>query len=624
MQYKKIFFTTIIILIGAFAFAQIKQVDSLLKLLDATTEDSNRLRLNRRLGDFYMDNNSTKAIQYFETAVSYAEKLQRPLGIANNNYSIGYCYLLKGDYDKSLEYYLKSVRIYESLKDSFRLTNAFMSIANVYSNNKNFTKTNEYHNKAQLIIEKMKDSSQLCAILDSRGTVYDQQGKFDTALLYLFRSKKIAEALNDNFSIVNSLSNIGLTYKHINKTALALQYFDSALKMNSKEGEQLDRLSIFYNNIAATHSQAGNFVKAKDAFDKSISYSKASGSLPVEMENYRNLADMYEKAGDYKQQIFYQKKYYNLKDSLYTTDSKNQLTQLEADYNIEKKNNEIAKKETEVTKGKNQRNLFITLAGGMLLLLGGLGFFYGRIKNKNNLLGEQNILINKQKDELQKLNGVKDRLFSIISHDLRNPLVTLRSYLNLSDNPSIADDKKIAYKKQTSQAVSQTTDLLDNLLVWANMQIKNTNASISPIDLTEIVLDAIDDVQAQATQKNIIIKKNITIENVISDKNILTISLRNLLTNAIKFSPENTTIFINGYEENGKIIIAVKDNGVGMTANQIENVYSNETDSSQGTQGEKGSGLGLFLVKELLAKANASLTIKSEVNKGSEFSIVLG
>ena len=399
MNFKKIIIGCILYFVSIVTFAQTKQVDSLLKLLDAATADSSKMRLNNKIGNFYLDNNANKAIQYFEKAVGYAEKIQRPLAIANNNYSIGYCYLQIGDYDKSLDYYLKSVRIYETLKDSLRLSNALMSIANVYTNNKDFIKTNEYHNKAQSLIEKMKDSAQLCAILDSRGTVYDQQGKFDTALLYLFRSKNIAEALKDNYSIINSLSNIGLSYKHVNKTVLALQYFESALLMNNKEAEQLDRLSILYNNIAATYSQAGDFAKAKVAFDKSVSYSKASGSLPVEMENYKNLADMYEKVGDYKQQNLYQKKYYNLKDSLYTSDSKNQLTQLEADYNIEKKNSEIIKKENEVVKGKSQRNLFITLAAGMLALLGGLGFFYSRIKNKNNLLSERNILINKQKND---------------------------------------------------------------------------------------------------------------------------------------------------------------------------------------------------------------------------------
>jgi signal transduction histidine kinase len=362
---------------------------------------------------------------------------------------------------------------------------------------------------------------------------------------------------------------------------------------------------------------------AKIAFNKSIEYGKSAGSIPLEMENYRNLSDMYGNVKDYAQQTFFLKKYYTLKDSLFTTDNKNQLTQLEADYKIEKKNSEIVKKEREVEKGKNQRNLFILLSGGMVLLLGGLGFFYSRIKNKNTQLAEQNIQINKQKDELQKLNGVKDRLFSIISHDLRNPLVTLRSYLSLSDNANISDDKKRAFKKQTTQAVSQTTDMLDNLLIWANMQIKNTNASIVSVDLQEVILDAVDNVNAQAQQKNIAIHRNIEVSSALGDKNILNIALRNLLTNAIKYSEENKNIFISATQKDNKVLLSVKDEGIGMTTQQITDLLKNETETTKGTHGEKGSGLGLFLVKELLLKANNNLTIESEPANGSVFTIEL-
>jgi signal transduction histidine kinase len=620
---NKIILALILMFTSIKVIAQAKQVDSLLRVLETETADSNKVRLYNRIGNYYMYNNPGKAIQYFENALSLAKVINKPLAIANNHYSIGFCYLSKGDYDESLKNYLESVKIYESLKDSFRLSNALMSIANVYSSNKDFKNTNDYHNRALQIIETLKDSIQLFSILDSKGTVLDQQKQYDSALAYLQKSYNIAEAIKDNYSIIGSLSNIGLTYKHKEKTDLALQYFEKALELAKKEEDMPDRLAALYNNIGAANAQAGNITQAKIAFNKSIEYGKSAGSIPLEMENYRNLSDMYGNVKDYAQQTFFLKKYYTLKDSLFTTDNKNQLTELEADYKIEKKNTEIVKKEGEVEKGKNQRNLFILLSGGMVLLLGGLGFFYSRIKNKNTLLAQQNIQINKQKDELQTLNGVKDRLFSIISHDLRNPLVTLRSYLSLSDNENISNDKKIAFKKQTSQAVSQTTDMLDNLLVWANMQIKNTSANITPVDLEEVVLDAMDNVQAQAQQKNISIHKNIEVSSALGDKNILNIALRNLLTNAIKYSEENKNIFISSSQKDNQVLLSVRDEGIGMTTQQIADLLNNETETTKGTLGEKGSGLGLFLVKELLVKANSTLNIESAEGKGSVFTIEL-
>jgi signal transduction histidine kinase len=619
----KIFTAAFLIFFSLPAAAQSKQVDSLLKLLDTEKADSNRLRIYNRIGNYYMDNNAGKAIQYFENAVSLAEKIKRPLAIANNNYSIGYCNLMKGDFDKSLESYLKSVRIYEELKDSLRLSNALMSIANVYSQNKNYKKANGYFDKAQLLIEKLKDSVQLTYIYDSRGTLYDQRGMFDSAMEYLQKSRTIAFALKDNYSITTALSNIGLTYKHQKKNTEALQCFDTVLAIFKKEPTPPDRFAAVYNNIGATHAQLGNYALAKENFTKSIAYAEEAGSPFISMENYRNLADMYGDSKNHEQQSIYLKKYYNTKDSLFTADNKNQLTQLEADYNIEKKNIELVKKESDVEKQKSQRNIFIIIALSAVLLLAGLAFFYSRIKNKNKLLQEKNIQINKQKEELQTLNNVKDRLFSIISHDLRNPLITLRSYLTLSDSAGITEDKKQQFKKQTMQAVAQTSDMLDNLLVWANLQIKNTSASITPVDINECVLDVINEVQAQAQQKQITIYKNIEAATALGDNNILNIALRNLLTNAIKYSSEHKSIYINAVKKGNRILLSVKDEGIGMTVAQLKDLQTNQTESTKGTLGEKGSGLGIFLVKELLQKTNSELLIETEEDKGSKFIISL-
>ena len=603
--------------------AQKQEVDSLLKLLDIETTDSNLMKINRSIGNFYVDNNPVKAINYFENAIKYSEKLNNKLALANNYYSIAYCYRSTGNYNKSVEYYLKSVRIYEILKDNRRLANAFMSIAIVYSYNKDFKNTSEYHNKAQKLIETSKDSFQLCALMGDRGTLYDQRKIYDTALQYLQRAYLIAIAIKDESQIIDCLSNIGLTYKHQGKTQEALAIFEKVTMLIQKTDAAPDRLAAVYNNIGATYAQAGEKDLAKIAFDRSVNFSIQAQNPYIEMENYNNLSDMYGKANNFKDQTFYLKKYYTIKDSLFTADNKNQLTQLEADYNIEKKNIEIVKTEAEVQKQKNQRNLFIILALGAALLLTALGVFYGRIKKKNEILFDNNILINNQKNELQKLNGLKDRLFSIISHDLRNPLVTLRSYLSLSENPNLSHQKKQEYKIQTVQAVAQTTDMLDNLLVWANMQIKNSNPNITVVDIEEAVFNATDNIEAQALQKHIIINKEINAFSALGDDNILNIALRNLLTNAIKYSHENGNIFIKTYQKENAVFIAVKDEGVGITASQIKDLNSNENETTKGTQGEKGSGLGIFLVKELLQKINGELMMESEEGKGSVFSIKL-
>lgn len=601
-----------------------KELDSLLKVLDTQKEDSNQQRTLTRIGSYYIDNNPAKALEYFERAAALATKFNLNLRLANNYYDIGFCHLLKGDFDKSLNNYQQSARIYETLKDNRRLVNAYMSIGNVFFQNKDFNKAGDYYTRAELIIKQSKDSNQLSTLYSERGLIYDQTNKYDSALLYLEKSLTIAKLINNEGLVANQLANIGLTYKHQKKTALALQYFDSVLVLyNKMEQIPMDNIAAMYNNIGATQAQAGNYAKAIEAFNKSIAGAQQVSIQGIVLENYRNMADMFGDMKDYKQQADYLKKYHALKDSLFSSDNKNQLTQLEADYQLEKKNTSLIKQEAETIKQKNQRNIFIVIAIGAIILLTALGFFYRRIKQSNVLLQEKNIQINTQKEELQKLNQVKDRLFSIISHDLRNPLVTLRTYLTMFDNPSLSEEKKERFKTQTQQAVIQTSDMLDNLLVWANMQIKNTVPAITTIQLDNCIDDAIAAVKAQAAQKNISIQKNIAAVTATAEHNIAEIALRNIITNAVKYSNANSTIFISTMLHNDNTVIIIKDEGIGMTAAQIAAIMNNNIETTAGTQGEKGSGLGLFLVMELLKKINGSLHIESEPGKGSSFIVSL-
>jgi signal transduction histidine kinase len=601
-----------------------KAVDSLLKVLDTEKEDSNLQRTLTTIGHYYIDNNPGKALEYFERSAELAKKLHFTLPLANDYYDIGFCYLLRGNFDKSLDYYQQSTILYEQLKDNRRLVNAYMSIGNVFFQNKDLKRAADYYDKAETIVKQTKDSIQLSTLYSERGLIYDQVTQYDSALLFLERSLSISKLLKDTGFIANTLANMGLTYKHKKNTALALQFFDSVLVMyNKMDKPPADNIAAMYNNIGATQAQSGNYSKAVEAFNKSIAGALHEIIPGIVMENYRNMADMFGDMKDYKQQAEYLKKYYHLKDSLFTTDNKNQLTQLEADYQVEKKNISLVKQEAETVKQKNQRNIFIVLAIGALLLLTALAFFYRRIKQTNALLQQKNIQINLQKEELQNLNQVKDRLFSIISHDLRNPLVTLRTYLTMFDNPSLSEEKKERFKTQTQQAVIQTSDMLDNLLVWANMQIKNTQPAITTVQLEDCIDDAITAAKAQASQKNISLHKDITASSAAAEHNILEIALRNIITNAVKYSNANSNIFISTAKQNDHTLITVKDEGIGMTAEQITTLMQSNAESTAGTEGEKGSGLGLFLVTELLKKINGSLHIESEPGKGSSFIIVL-
>ncbi|RYY47053.1 MAG: sensor histidine kinase [Chitinophagaceae bacterium] len=617
-------FTLLFLLSPLFNFAQNnKRLDSLLIEADKEQPDSSRMKVYNEIGFIYTDNNASKAIDYFIKVNEIAKKISKPLVEANSHYDLGFAYLLQANYEKSLQHYILAAKLYEGMNDNKRLSNAYMSIGNLHFENNDIPKASQYYKLAETIVLKLNDSLRLANVYNSWGNAQDKAKNYDAALLYLNKAYSIYKEKGDLYSMVNILSNLGLTYKHLNRTEEALANFEEIKRRIAGQDLPKDVLAMLYNNIGATYSQAGRYQDAAIAFDSSILFSKQANVAYVLMENYSNLSDMYRAMNNPALEAQNLRKYYQLKDSLFSADSKNQLTQLDADYQLQKKNTELALKDAEVVKRNSQRNILLIIALAIALLLVGLAFFYSRIQKKNRVLSDQNIIINKQNSELQTLNNVKDRLFSIISHDLRNPLITLQSYLSLAGNENLPSEKKEQYRLQTTNAVAQTSNMLDNLLAWANMQIKNTRATITPVDIDELVADSKSGAEAQASQKQVIIHNNLDVTTVPGDYNILSIALRNLLTNAIKFSDKEGNIWINAQKIDDTVVLSVKDEGIGMNEQQLQELKTQQQASSTGTAGEKGTGLGLYLVQELLQKINARLEVSSATGQGSTFSIVI-
>ncbi len=619
---KKILTLVAFTIIYTISFSQPPlNIDSLLQQFENEKVDSNKIKLLMRIGNGFMATNPSKANEYFEKAIPIATNIKDNINLGRFYILNGFCYRIKDNFDNALDNYLKAVKLYEKNNNQKKLGPAYINVADVYTDLKQYAKAFEYYNKAEVIIYNQKDSFELSHLYFAKGIVFDKQGKSDTSLVYFTKAYQIGKALNNNQVITNSLSTIGIANKNLGNTKIALNCYDTINAIYQKNNANPDLWASLYINYGEAYAKEKDYTNAKIAFEKSIVFAKQAGTIDIEMTNYKSLAEIYGYKNDFKNEAYFLKKYYTLKDSLYNTDTKNKITQLEADYQIEKKNISLIKQEAETSKQKNQRNIFILIAIGAGILLTGLSFFYTKIKKQNALLHQQNEQINKQKNELQTLNHVKDRLFSIISHDLRNPLVTLKSYLSLSDNSTLTEEKKEVFKKQTQQAVSQTSSMLDNLLIWANMQIKNTKPAIKNIELEDCIDDAIGATKAQATQKNISFIKNIDAANVAADFNILEIALRNIITNAVKYSNVNSKIKISTNTSKDYTFISIKDQGVGMSKEKIEELLHSDIESTTGTQGEKGSGLGLFLVKELLQKVNSTLLIESEVGVGSNFTI---
>jgi signal transduction histidine kinase len=244
-----------------------------------------------------------------------------------------------------------------------------------------------------------------------------------------------------------------------------------------------------------------------------------------------------------------------------------------------------------------------------------------QIQQQANKIKEDSMLLKNQAAELGELNTLKSKLFSVISHDLKAPMYALRNlFRNVHENNMSAEELKNSVPDVLND-LNYTVGLMDNLLQWAKAQMQADAVHKQEVDIEQSIHDVLQLQHLQAKSKQISITNN-TKPGVLGyiDKDMLSLVLRNLISNSIKFTPENGTIAIGVHEHHSFIEVYVKDSGTGISTDALLKINSNDFYTTNGTASESGTGLGLMLCKEFLARNGSHLHIESEPGAGSLFS----
>jgi signal transduction histidine kinase len=283
----------------------------------------------------------------------------------------------------------------------------------------------------------------------------------------------------------------------------------------------------------------------------------------------------------------------------------------------------------------NQGLAIVFIFYGLYLIKKENAVYQIRILDKNRNLQEKNVqiqeqtdkikedaaLLKKQTEELLGLNALKNKLFSIISHDLKAPMYAMRNlFSNLQQkNMSPGELNKIIPEVVTD--LNYTTGLMDNLLQWARTQMKSDAVYPQKVDIGKSIAEVVQLLRLQSEAKQIRIERN-NGEGVYGfmDKDMLNLVLRNLISNAIKFTPEKGNISVDVHENNSFVEVYVQDNGPGISQEALLKINNNDFYSTKGTANESGTGLGLMLCKEFLARNGGRLFIESKMGRGSVFS----
>ena len=242
-------------------------------------------------------------------------------------------------------------------------------------------------------------------------------------------------------------------------------------------------------------------------------------------------------------------------------------------------------------------------------------------------ISQQNQILKAQSQELQKLNADKDRFITILAHDLKSPFNTILGFLSLlTKNVRKYDADKIDEQLSYIQGVAQNTfKLLEDILTWVRSNAGKLPFAPQQVNLTTLCQSVIENLQLQAHSKNITIDQVATADQLIfADKDMIHTVLRNLVSNAIKYTKSGGGITISAQQDNDNTTITVSDNGVGMTEQQIKKLFDiSEKISTEGTDNEPGTGFGLMLCKDFVERHGGKIWVNSEVGKGSDIIFTL-
>jgi signal transduction histidine kinase len=616
---------------------------------------------NLGIGYYYM-RNSDSSIYFFELALKKYTETKDTLGISACLNNLGVLYSQRDDFEKVTEYYLKSLKIKEQQKDSSGMAKIYNNLGNVHYQFERLDNALLYFHKSLALHKMIKGDSIFYPLSYMNiANVYKEMGRkklgLGNAILMetqfeIVKSKKDAEvqrsfdkALEYYDKAIDGFLNLKDTANFYKSTALKSQIL-LLLGDTKKAEEDLFKTYDYFkksndNNLFSEAASAlGSYYLFNKEYNKSIRYFKESISFkPTRnstsvMLSSQNLAQALYKAGKYKESYEMLMQANKIRDSLDIREESKRLVELETRYQSEKKDKRILllEKDKEIMAGeKNILILSLLFLGAVLLIIFIIVWSKHKLNKilnqKNKELEVANQKLTESQYELKQANDAKDKFFSIMAHDLRNPISAFKQVTEVitKDFDSFDEKEKKEFLEDMKLSSNRLYNLLENLLTWSRSQRGVIEANPAINDVYSIADLTLSHLKSQSERKSIELINNIPLDTkAFFDLNLTSTIIRNLISNSIKFSEEGSMIEVNIKDDNNVYIVQIKDYGIGMEQKTMEKLFRiDQTVSQNGTKGESGTGLGLIICKEFSEKQGGRIWVESKIGKGSSFYFTL-
>lgn len=622
---------------------------------------------------FLFRSDFTQAMNLYQTALDYYKRNNMGVGISRCLNNMGIIYKNRGEYLEAYSVYQESVFYLDSIRDAFDISQAYINMGNLFVYLGSYDRALEYFTKALGIAERNNYQRSISLCLSNSGVIQNKVGNYKEALNLYQRSLSVSRSLHDPVQISNCLINIGTNYSDMNEPGKGLEYVQQGMEIKMELGDER-AISNCYIYLAEIYAVMEEYGKAIGLFNQAIPVKQqlddpdglircylGLGSSALEQGRYEEAGQMTDQAlayaqdihateyiaegfliknkialqqGDYRSAYRFVLQHHAYRDSL--MDEATAIAAKEMEFRMrtgmlqqENENLRIQSNLHQLQVRKRTLVFYSILGVASVLLLGLILvlYFMRRLKKSSLKLEEKNLVITRQNLKLDQLNKTKDRMMSIIAHDLRgtigNQLTAVEVLNRIEGDDQVEIDRKRLLGNLKNSA-SSSLELLENLLHWSRIEEGASSYHPEEIKLNTLISNCLSLYRESASRKKLefIEEINGTV-TCYADKIMMETIYRNLISNAIKFSNPGGKIILGLGIEDGMTHFRVSDQGIGMTEDEIRKVLSNGGITKRGTANEKGAGMGLTLVQEFSKIHNGRLSITSEPHKGSTFEVII-
>ena len=576
-----------------------------------------------KIGKYYHTKGDfKKSVEYYEKALEVAHQLKDYEQTTSMYLNLGKTYISEEDFYMTLSYYLKAYENSQQSENKLIKADVLNHLGSIYLLLKQPNKSLQYHRKALGFREEMNSPREMATSCNNLGETFLSIASYDSASIYLQRSHELCHQTGYKKGIVKALTNLGRVGNKTGKLSKANKYLDEALSLSQKVGYDA-------GVVESSITLGENFLLKKN-YGEAISYFELSLSqmIPAKLtefqtDAYQGLFDCHKALGNTKKALEYHMELIQSERNKLQAQNDRQLAELRVTFDLERQENENIKlrhendlKQLALTK----RNWIIWLC--VIILIFTITFcflIYFRYKQKREAHSQSQ----KLNQQLELANKEKDKMFSIIAHELRNPLYWFQ---NLTDVLSKKHQNMTAQRLQKSlyavdESAKNAFHLMDNLLNWSRASLKRISPKKANHELNELICETMNMFESIIHEKEI--QTTINVQpgiHIFADADLFNCILRNLASNAIKYTPEKGKISIDASTDNRFCTISVCDSGIGLAHNEIPSLFTTGNfDSAPGLMQEKGSGLGLKVCKEFTQLNDGKIWGTSNQEQGTCF-----